>query len=188
MGRFSTMFGNVWHAENLCWLPAGLPGSQCTELQILLISSKCVNFAAALSVFHHSCPKQKIDRRGFFLLPLKPAAGFPSMAKCQDLYLTKQFCVSAADCISLKVFDVSHGSQPESHGSIRTDFGPELVPVQMMLLHLVLLSIENPGCPISGNSLPLVCGAVPSPKAIPWHFLFFTFSLQLTLGHQHWPY
>jgi len=118
------MFGNVWHAENPCWLPAGLPRSQCTELQILVISSKCVNFAAAFRVFHLPCPKQEIDRRGLFLLPLKPVAGFPSAAKCQDLNLTKQFCVSAADCISLKVLDVSHGSQPESHGSIGTDYSP----------------------------------------------------------------
>lgn len=89
IGRF---FHNVWEClacRNPCWLPAGLPGSQCTELQILLIPSKCVNFAAALSVFHHPCPKQEIHRRGLFLFPLKPAAGFPSTAKRQDLYLTK---------------------------------------------------------------------------------------------------
>lgn len=87
--NFSTMFGNAWHAENPCWLPALLPGSQSTELQILLITSKHINFAAALSGFHHPCPNQQKDRRDLLLLPLKPTAGFPSMAKCQNLCLTR---------------------------------------------------------------------------------------------------
>lgn len=90
---FSTMFGNVWHAETPCWLPTAWEAENRTadSADSILICYFCCCFEC----FSSSLVKVRERQEG--LLPLKPTAGFPSMAKCQNVCLTKQFCISTAD-------------------------------------------------------------------------------------------
>lgn len=179
------MFGNVWHAETPAGCLPACPGASAQNCRFCWYRPN-VLILLLLWVFFIILVQSKRYTGGAFSCSLWSLRQVSLQRQSARICTwPNKFCVSAADCISLKVLDVSHGSRTEFHASIRTDLGPgagtsaDDAPSLSVALH------REPWVPYLWQRPPCCLWDCTSPKAIPWPFLGFTFSLALPLGHQH---